>query len=352
MSKRQRVAELLYRSGALRAILAMRSNASSEWLNILTYHRFPSDDGLEPFDDGVIDATREGFEAQVACLKRHFNVIGADELCALSAGKRLPPNSVAITFDDGYLDCYTHALPILERHQCKAIFFVATSIIGERRVYWWDRIAYLVKQSPREFLRLRYPVPINISLGPDRNQAVERLLRMVKSHQLTQPVDLARFLDELAVAAEVLWSRDIERAFANQLIMTWDQVRALRRAGMDVQSHTRNHRVLQTLLPHELDEELSGSSDDLARELGEPARVLAYPVGNPLANASPIRAALERSGYELGLTNATGPTLLRGRVDRFDIRRHATGPNLSEPLLLSLLALPSLSPKSRWHSLK
>jgi hypothetical protein len=205
MSKRQRVAEFLHRSGALRAILAMRSNASSEWLSILTYHRFPGENGTEPFDDGVIDATRQGFEAQVACLKRHFNVIGAEELCALAAGERLPPNSVAITFDDGYLDCYTQALPILERHRCKAIFFVATSIVSERRVYWWDRIAYLVKQSPRESLRIRYPAPFNIDLGPDRTQAVERLLRLVKSHQLTQPMDLERFLDELAVAAGVLW---------------------------------------------------------------------------------------------------------------------------------------------------
>jgi peptidoglycan/xylan/chitin deacetylase (PgdA/CDA1 family) len=284
-------------------------------------------------------------------LKRHFNVIGAEELCALAAGERLPPNSVAITFDDGYLDCYTQALPILERHRCKAIFFVATSIVSERRVYWWDRIAYLVKQSPRESLRIRYPAPFNIDLGPDRTQAVERLLRLVKSHQLTQPMDLERFLDELAVAAGVLWSRDIERGFANRLIMTWDQVRALRRAGMDVQSHTRSHRVLQTLSPDELDEELSGSSADLARELGEPARMLAYPVGNPISSTSPIRAALERSGYEVGLTNATGPTLLRGKFDRFDIRRHAVGQNLPESLLLSILALPSLSPKYRWHSL-
>jgi peptidoglycan/xylan/chitin deacetylase (PgdA/CDA1 family) len=349
MSRREQFASLLHRSGGLRAILALRSNRSSDWLSILTYHRFPSDNGVEHFDDGVIDTTAEEFETHVSCLKRYFTIVGADELRALGTGAKLPPNPVAITFDDGYLDCYTRALPILQRHDCKAIFFVATSIISDRKLYWWDRIAYVVKHTQQERLLLRYPIPLEIPLDESRSLTVERLLRLVKRQQLAQPFELEPFLDELTEVAQVPWSRDLERACADRLLMTWDQIRALRRAGMDVQSHTRSHRILQTLSSSELDEELAGSREDLGRELGELPHMIAYPGGNPIAHASPIRSALQMSGYTLGLNNITGPTALNRQVDPFDIRRLAVGRNFSEPLLLSVLALPSLAHRHPWQ---
>jgi peptidoglycan/xylan/chitin deacetylase (PgdA/CDA1 family) len=349
MSKRERFAELLYRSGGLRALLALRASRPSEWLSILTYHRFPSRDGVEHFDDGVIDATAEEFDTHIACLKRYFTIIGAEELHAFSLGGKLPVNPVAITFDDGYRDCYTQALPVLQRHGCKAIFFVATSIISERRLYWWDRIAYLVKHAHRSRLDLHYPVTLEITLEPDPNRTVERVLRFVKKQQLVQRFDLERFMEELANAAGVPWSREIERTFADELLMTWDQIRELARAGMDVESHTRSHRILQTLSASELDHELSGSRQDLRDELGELPRLIAYPGGNPITQGSPIRAALKQAGYALGLNNITGSTPLSRGIDPFDVRRFALGRNFSEPLLLTVLTLPSLAHKHPWQ---
>src|SRR5262245_11424311 len=119
MSKRQRIAGLLHRSGVLRAILALRASLSSGWLGILTYHRFPSA-GPELFDDGVVDTTDEDFDALIPSLQRHFTLLGSEELCAIALGAKPPPNPMAITFDDGYRDCYSRALPILRRHDAKA----------------------------------------------------------------------------------------------------------------------------------------------------------------------------------------------------------------------------------------
>src|SRR5690348_12367026 len=106
MSRRRRFAHLLHQTGALRAILGLRAHASPPWLNILTYHRFTDSCSQDPFDDGVLDVTFAEFDRQVACLKRHFTPVGADELCAFAGGDSLPPNPVAITFDDGYLSGY------------------------------------------------------------------------------------------------------------------------------------------------------------------------------------------------------------------------------------------------------
>jgi peptidoglycan/xylan/chitin deacetylase (PgdA/CDA1 family) len=345
MSKRRRLANLLYRSGALNAILAVRARASVPWLSTLTYHRFVNGNSGEPFDDGVVDVTIEGFDRQVSHLKRHFNVVGIDEICAFAAGGELPPNPVAITFDDGYLDAYEYALPILLKHECKAVFFIPTTFVSERRMYWWDRAAYFMKNATRRKIRIEYPFPLDIDLTGDRAREIHRVLRIIKH----QSLDFQRFLDDLADAAGVPWNRDVESAFADRLLMTWDHVRALRDAGMDVQSHTRTHRVLQTLQVKELSDELAGSRIDLERELDCPVRSVAYPVGKPLDESSPIRTALTKSGYEVGFTNGTGPTPLWGDRDPFNICRQTVEKNLSDAYLLSILAVPPLAPRHPWH---
>jgi peptidoglycan/xylan/chitin deacetylase (PgdA/CDA1 family) len=345
MHKRRILARLLHDTGALSQVLAVRARTGAPWLSILTYHRFPNHDGSEAFDDGVIDTSADEFERHVVSLKSHFNLVGVDELCAFAAGGALPPNALAITFDDGYLDNYSQALPILQKHGCKAIFFVATSFISERRLYWWDRVAYQLKHSTRPVLELSYPCPFRVELA-DRELAVFKLLRFIKARRA---LDMDRLLCELTVASGVPWTLEQERAFADRLLMNWDHVRALRQAGMDVESHTRTHRVLQTLPAAELRSELEGSRRDLERELGVAPRALAYPIGKPLHRTSPIREALGRAGYQVGLTNGTGPTPTWRRCDRYDIRRQTVARDISMPYLLSILALPPLAPKHPWH---
>jgi peptidoglycan/xylan/chitin deacetylase (PgdA/CDA1 family) len=325
----------------MRAALALRSSVPSPWVSVLTYHRFPSARRDDPFDDEVVDVTPDCFERQIVCLKKHFTLVGIDELCAFAAGRSLPPNAVALTFDDGYLDNYEIALPILRRHGVKAVFFLSTGCISERRMYWWDRASYVLKRTGCDRITLSYPFVVELGLA-DRRTALERVLRIMK----TQPgLDVERFLDELARSARVAWSHKLERTFAERLLMTWDHVRELRAAGMDVESHTRSHRVLDTLPPADLLDEIAGSRADLEREVGVPARALAYPVGNQLGKSSPIRAVLAQAGYEIGLSSNTGTNPLAGPVDRYNIRRQAVGLSSSEAYLLAMLMLPSLAHK-------
>jgi peptidoglycan/xylan/chitin deacetylase (PgdA/CDA1 family) len=346
MSHRQRLASLLHQTGVVRAALALRSSMTAPWLTILTYHRFPDPSGVELFDEEIADVTLEAFERQLACLRPHFTFIGVEELCAFARGEGLPPNAVAITFDDGYLDNYSRAFPILKRYGAKATFFLSTAYVDERRVYWWDRASYIVKRSSVPKIVLTYPFHMEVPLT-NRRQAIDRVLRVVKTHPA---LDLERFLEELARAAGVAWSRPLEQSFADRLLMTWDHVRELKAGGMDVESHTRTHRVLQTLSPAELDSELAGSRADIERELGYAPRAVAYPVGNPLPQLSPIRAALERAGYEIGLTNCTGSNPSQGRVDRYNLKRQCLGLSLSEDYLLAMLTMPALAPRQWWDT--
>lgn len=344
VGKREQLAGFLQRSGLVGAILRARARLPAP-LSILTYHSV-ADRARPGFDDGVVDATPAQFDDQLAFIGRHFSVIGMDQLLAAVAGTgRLPANPLLITFDDGYRSCIDTAVPLLKRHGLVATFFIATDYVERRRIYWWDRLHYTVSHCSADRLVIDFPRRIELTLD-DREAAAEQLVHLVK----TEPhLDLEAFLDAVTSAAGLAWSDQLERDLADETIMTWDEIRRLRAAGMDVQSHTRRHRVLQTLETHELADELEGSRRDLEAQLDEPVRAIAYPVGRAVAHVPAIRAALQRAGYALGFSNATGVNYRLRQVDPLAIRRLAVDRGASDAFFRGSLAIPPLAYIKRDH---
>lgn len=323
--------------------LALRSRAASPWITVLTYHRAAPPEAAAVFDDGVVDVTPEAFDRQVAFLVKWFDIIGVEDLLEFRRGGPLPKNPLLITFDDGYLDNHDVALPILKKHGTKAVFFMATHYLSERRLFWWDKINWLMKRCTKDAIELTFPAPERLVLGPtarERKSAITRALRIVKDHH---GLDLPRFLDALADACGVSLSREDETKLADSILMTWDHVKALRAAGMDVQSHTSTHRVLQTLRDDQLAEELGGSREVLEGVLGEKVRAISYPVGKPLRYTPGIRNAVRKAGYELGFSNGTGVNH-RWDFDPLDAKRISLDADLSDAMFHAMCALPYLAP--------
>lgn len=340
MNKRVLLAKVCDRVGATSAMLKLRQRSRSPWLPVLTFHRVAGGGPEYSFDEGVVDSTPERFASQVAMIRTYFHPVGLDDVVRFAAGEPLPRNPILITFDDGYKDNFEVALPILKRHGVPAVFFIATYYIAHRRVFWWDRISYIVKTSAARTLRLRYPRSIELSLARNRRaHTTTQLVRIVKDGV---GLDLQRFIDELAVVAGVRWNDDLERRLADQLLMTWDDIRALRDAGMAVESHTRTHRVLQTLSAPQLDDELRGSRADLEDALDRTVQAISYPVGHALVDRPDIRRALDAAGYKLGFTNATGAQRAWGKRDPFDVCRMGLDLETPEALFRAMLALPSV----------
>jgi peptidoglycan/xylan/chitin deacetylase (PgdA/CDA1 family) len=314
----------------------------SPWLTVLTYHRVARPDAAATLDDGVVDVTPEQLDRQLAFVGRWFRPIGMDDLLAHVRGHRsLPRNPLLVTFDDGYRDNHDVALPILARHGVRATFFIATDYVDRRRLFWWDRVALLVKRSPRERIAIDYPerFELPIHAAPTRSAAIRSVQRLIKD---SVGLDLDRFIDGLERASGVAFESDDERRLVDETVMTWDQIIALRRAGMDVHSHTRTHRVLQSLNAALLADELRGSRAVLEEVLGEPVRALSYPVGKPVSGVAHIRQAVCDAGYELGFSNGTGFNLVQG-FDPFDTRRVSAEVALGDSFFRAMLAIPYLA---------
>jgi peptidoglycan/xylan/chitin deacetylase (PgdA/CDA1 family) len=335
---RERIAGLLHRGGLLDLALGVRGRLGAPVVAVLTYHHVAEPDGTYAFDPDVADVTPTQFRHQLELLLRRCTPIGIDDLCNALDGAPLPKNPLLITFDDGYRSNLEVAVPILRELGAKATFFIATAFAGERRLYWWEAIANIVHRARKRDIDLDYPVPTAVDL--DAPGAVRKLQGVVKD---TIGLDVDRFVRELAAAADAEWTPAYERALAASLIMGWDEIRAVAAAGMDVESHTRSHRVLQTLEPAELVDELAGSRLDLEREIGRPVRAVAYPVGRRIADVPELRHAVARAGYRIGFTNASGVNRLWMGVDAYDVRRLATQRGLSDAMLIAQVAVPQLA---------
>lgn len=347
---RERVAGWLHQAGALGAMMRLRRFAPVPTLSIVTYHHVADPDPNYGYDPDVADATPEQFRRQMELLARYCTPIGMDELIRALDGAPLPTNPVMVTFDDGYRSCHEVALPILRAVGMRATFFIATSYVSERRLYWWERIALLVGRARPAPAVLDYPA--HLAVDPRDTDVRARLLGIVKD---TPGLDIERFLDGVARAFGIEWSLEIEAEYADGLIMSWDHVRALARAGMDVESHGRRHRVLQTLDAAQLADELAGSRAELEAQLGRAVRAIAYPVGRRVARGR-IREAIAAAGYRVGLSNHSGvnqiwPLPLRGMlpVDPLDVRRLGTDRAMTDGMFLTQIAVPQLAYISKNH---
>jgi len=92
---------------------------------VLTYHYIRPLDGLDATGAGL-SVSPQRFAAQMEELVRkgYRTITPAELTAALTEGAALPAKPILLTFDDGYYDQYTEALPILRRLDLQATFFI------------------------------------------------------------------------------------------------------------------------------------------------------------------------------------------------------------------------------------
>ncbi len=343
---------MLARSGALAGVMRVRGALPFPTLTIVTYHHIAEQDGHYHFDPDVADATPAQFRRQMETLAKHCNVVDMDRAIgpdAIEGSAACAEPRLMVTFDDGYRSCHDTALPILKAVGVPATFFIATGYTAGRKLFWWERIALVLATTKVEAVTLSYPSAI--AVRPRAPGMRRTLTDLVKD---TAALDVDRFLARLTAALEIPWSDDIERGYADDLIMTWDHIRAMAAAGMSIESHTRNHRVLQTL------DDAALADEPRARARISPnssARRRAWwriRSGGRSPNDPRIRRAVDAAGYRLGMSNQSGvsriwPRPVRGilPMDRLDIRRLATDRSMSDALYFGQVALPQLAYAAR-----
>jgi peptidoglycan/xylan/chitin deacetylase (PgdA/CDA1 family) len=325
MTKQAFLAGCLARLGILRLMIRRQHKR----LPVLAYHRILDDDS-DPAtlaDPGLFSATASSFDAQMALVSRHFNVI---TLARLLDPAPLPPRPLVITFDDGYEDNYRIAYPILKKHGLHGVFFVTTGFIDDGQPLWFDQVAILLDQS---------------TLPHTLDVAGRRLLpHALPRQQLVQQV-LAH-LKSLTAEARQAEIKLLERQTGNPRIaagtpMTWAQLRHMADNGMEIGSHSRSHSVLANETAGTITAELAGSRQQICEQLQRDCVSVAYPVGGTSAVNDQVLHAARECGYGIGCTYLSGINRLPLRDPLALVRVHVEL-DVTLAQFYAQLALPDL----------
>lgn len=190
---------------------------------ILLYH-FVGRESLE--SDGAsttrYNITAAGFDAQLALLHRlgYQTVTVAEIAAALRGEGLLPERPIAITFDDGWVEQYSVAFPLLQKYGMKATFYILSSYTTGGRY------------------------------------------------------------------------------------VTWEQLEALRDAGMEIGSHTRKHVTLTAISEEDASYEISGSKSVLEAKLDITVESISYPYG--LYSGNTVSLA-QQAGYRAAVALGGSP---------------------------------------------
>lgn len=325
MSRTQALGALLSRSR-----LDRLARLSWRGLLIFNYHRIGTP--TEHDDPDIFSCTAADLDRHVALLADRFEIVAAG---AADLDAERPARRVAITVDDGYADMAV-AADVLRRRGVPGTFFVTTGFVDRPRPAWWDEIAWLTRPPvPRALPASRW-LPDGLDTA---GRPPEEVRRTVTGAYKQRAGDAGEaFLDHLADVTGR--ERLADGAAAGDRWLTWDGVRALRDAGMEIGAHTVTHPVLATLSEERQRAEIAGSLERLRAELGTPVDTFSYPVGARTSFDDRTRGLLAdlgvRRAYSFyGGTNDRSP-------DPHDIRRVGVYWSHTPEAIAAIAAVPAL----------
>ena len=269
----------------------------------LRHSRFPEIKGLDV----------ESFRQQLEFFEKNFNVVRMEQVIeAVKGGTPLPENALLLTFDDGYIDNYTFAFPLLEEFGFQGSFFISGKTFTTHQLLDVNKIHYIlasadikklvvdVKDKMDYYRGNEYDYPPTEELwnqyakdgrfdGKD-TVFVKRMLQTVLPERLRNRISSDLFEKYVGVTEEQL---------AYEIYMTPDQVRMMKRHGMFFGVHGYDHYWLGNLSPKQMREDISKGLEVMDEFINRKEWVMNYPYGN--YNEDVLNYVEER-GACLGLT--------------------------------------------------
>jgi peptidoglycan/xylan/chitin deacetylase (PgdA/CDA1 family) len=278
-------------------------------LLILIYHGIRPDDAQSPAVNWRgKHVSQSAFAKQIDWLVRAgYRFLDGDELRWVVERQRIPDGPAAvITFDDGYANNHTAALPILRDRSITAAVFLVGDFIARREALWVDRLeqAFAGTTSDRIALGVdgdTQSFPLRDL--PERRRAEAAVRARCKR---LSPSDREQVLDKLLT--QLAASPSPMPSLYDPL--AWTQVDDLRQAGWEIGSHTMTHTILGGLDARVARQEVGDAKRLVEDKLGSSCDLFAYPNGL----RGDFTAATQRLVAELG--NVCAFAGIEGRVKR------------------------------------
>lgn len=232
--------------------------------------------------------------------------------------ERRPGRFLVLTFDDGYRDNLTMALPVCAEFGVPMTVYAAKGLICRESFYWWGALVDLVKSNES----------IDLPAAHRRFQSRTFKEKVQTLHTISQWVqgDLANRVDELRPVFhryEIDW-----RLSADRDVLNIDELRRLAEHPLvTVGSHSESHRILRPMPIGDARSEIVGSKVWMEATLDRGVAHFAYPHGDPRSCGERDARLVSEAGFETAVSTRRGNLFPVHAEAPFMLPRGAVNPN-------------------------
>lgn len=273
----------------------------------LIHSRYPNIKGMD------ITQLREQFRY----FKEKFNVVRMEEVIAAVKNEIiLPPNALLLTFDDGYIDNYTYAFPLLEEFGFQGSFFIPGKTFSTHQLLDVNKIHYIlatanihdlvkdVFERMDHYRGIEYDYPSNDELFVtyaianrfDSRETifVKRVLQTVLPEELRNTICDDLFEKHVGISEEQL---------AYELYLTEEQISFMKKQGMFIGIHGFDHYWLGNLPEDKMQSDIDKALETMDKFIDKNMWVMNFPYGS--YNNSVLKYIASK-GAVLGLSTEVG----------------------------------------------
>ena len=277
-------------------------------LVVLIYHRV-----IElPSDPQMLAVSPSRFREQLQALQASFDILRFEQSWA-----DIQRPTVIITFDDGYADNLEYALPILEKLDIPATFFIATGYVGGDREFWWDELERVLLCSSGGEVLNRVGV-VDLDRTYDCNLVGEREALYQFLHPQLKTLSLKEREASMAELASVVTGTPEPRS-SHRVLSTSELAKLAASPMATIGAHTVCHQPLSSLSIAAQREEIECSRAQLQEWTGRPVQVFSYPFGAKSDYTSETVDICRRTGF--CRVAANHPAVVRSWTDPYRVPR-------------------------------
>lgn len=244
---------------------------------VLCYHRVYNPSS----DPQLLSVSPEHFEGHLQIISKYFKPQSSSSLIADIRNKTVKSRSVVLTFDDGYFDNYEFALPLLEKYNIPATFFIASAYIDNSKEFYWDELVKLTLDEHSQW---------NVSQRPSSCDEFKYANITALIKHLPSEYERQKFMDKLYSTEERCNRPEMRR-------MTVEQIKYLSESDLfEIGSHSCHHLSLSTISKERQSEEIENDLKNLEKMTGKRIRQLCYPYGEHNDATMNICAELNLTG--------------------------------------------------------
>lgn len=267
---------------------------------ILTFHRVRAPTNAAYAPNGLLEITPAFFDALLTRLRESgLALVSLDEaLYRLVSGQGGP--FAALTFDDGFVDALDPILPLLERHDAPALFYVAPGFADRAARLWWIELEEAIARLDRVEIQLE-----NLKLDLPARDAAEKSAAFAQAIRLLNSLDNLRLLQIVATLSSQA-GVDPQQVIARNCL-DWDGLRQLADHELaTIGAHSISHPKLSRLQVEAARREMLESRRRIESEIGRPVRHFAFPYGGSDAAGAREFALAAECGFLSATTTRPG----------------------------------------------